>query len=633
MDILENKKLLSIFSFSLILITSSLSAKTATHNQTIIETTENISHINIENNDNTKTPYQDFIDYLTQKNINFSINNNEIVINQNFYLRDYTGQLPSNLSVKGDLTCNNKTSLTTLPSNLSINGTFDIMFCGFITDLPNQLTVGFLDLNNSFITSVPDDLSVDNLNLSESFITHLPDNFTVKNDLDFERSLVKKLPNNLKVGGKLILNNTLITELPEDLSVGRSLHLDVNNIKNIVYREHVGEEDISLFSVYINGEIQVSVPHWSFLGNLQSFESKLNERFSTSSNEEYLNAARECVEELSEKRKNRSETYNIDLINNNENKTNVDTVNPITLDNDNLQEKNRELFTLLNKQKYNYFVKHDTIFIDHNLELNETSLLQLPDNLYIKGFLDINSSKMTQLPKNLHVSLNLDASNTLLTELPDNLYVHNELDVSNTPLKKLPNNLSVKDLRLNNTLITNLPDNLVVNNLNLMNTPITHLPKTLSVKQDLILNYSQIKTLPDNLTLKGDLDLSNTSISQLPNKLSVGQSLKLNNTQITFLPNDLFVGKSLLVDVKNIKNITYRENIGNDDVTLFAVFVNNEIQISVPRWSFLGNIKLFEEKTIEKLSNEEVHEYQQAAKECFIELINIRENSNNDQIL
>ncbi|MWN05597.1 hypothetical protein [Gilliamella sp. Pas-s95] len=100
------------------------------------------------------------------------------------------------------------------------------------------------------------------------------------------------------------LFDTPITKLPENLSVDKDLDLDVQKITNIVYREHVGEDDIKLFSVFVNGEIQISIPEWDFLGNFELFETRIDKNLSEEEAKQYKQVAKECVDELIKIRKN-----------------------------------------------------------------------------------------------------------------------------------------------------------------------------------------------------------------------------------------------------------------------------------------------------------------------------------------
>lgn len=159
---------------------------------------------------------------------------------------------------------------------------------------------------------------------------------------------------------------------------------------------------------------------------------------------------------------------------------------------------------------------------------------------------------------------------------------------------------------LDNTLITKLPEQLTINGyLRLENTPITK--------------------LPDMLVVSESLYLDNTKISILPNYLSVGEDLCLSNTLITHLPDNLSVGCMLYLDAEKIKNIAFRKLCGKDKCTIFAAFINGEIQIN--KKGSLSNIETFELEMDKYYSATEAEKYKQAARECVKELIQMRNNN------
>lgn len=589
---------------------------------------------------NMQEQYKDFFDFLHFNKVKYSFKNNTIIIFDDLYLNKHVSQLPNNLFVEGDFNCQDS-NITQLPDNLTVNGRFNLNQCfHIISELPKNLFVNTLDLSGSFITDLPNDLHVNNLYVNSGFINQLPDNFSVAENLDLKEVPIATLPNNLHVGESLSLNNTLISRLPENLSVGKSFtlgNLDIKRINNIVYRENVGENKITIFSVFVNGEIQLSVPSWAFLGNLKLFETKVDEIYPEISGEKYKLAARECIKKLAEMRENEI-VVNRTNINNKLFTHKID--DNIILSSkpfDSIYEMHKDFFNYLNKREHEYLVKNDSIYIlggmdDPAMDLSDRPITQLPNKLFIGGRFDISNTMLTKLPDVLYVHGTLDASNTFIKELPDNLFVSSYLFLNNTQITKLPNNLSIHgSLELSNTFITQLPDYLSVIDLDISNTKVTQLPNNLSVKKSLNLSNTQINQLPDNLLLEGNLDISNTPITKLPNTLSVKYNLKLNNTKITKLPEKLFVGKSLHLDVTNIENIAYREHLGEDDITLFSVFVNGEIQLSVPAWEFLGNLKTFEVKIDEKFSNDLAAQYKQWAKECVEELIKMRNTYDNIQ--
>ncbi len=122
----------------------------------------------------------------------------------------------------------------------------------------------------------------------------------------------------------------------------------------------------------------------------------------------------------------------------------------------------------------------------------------------------------------------------------------------------------------------------------------------------------------EEVTIHESLFLSYTSITQLPDNLSVGRDLDLSDISITQLPDNLSVGNILSLNAKVISNIAYRENCGKYNRTIFAAYVNGEIQIAAD--CFLGNIKKFESAVDKKYSDTDAEKYKQTVRECIKEL-------------
>ena len=61
------------------------------------------------------------------------------------------------------------------------------------------------------------------------------------------------------------------------------------------------------------------------------------------------------------------------------------------------------------------------------LDLEGTSITELPDNLTVGGWLDLRGTSITELPDNLTVGGGLDLRGTSITALPDNLTVGGSL--------------------------------------------------------------------------------------------------------------------------------------------------------------------------------------------------------------
>ena len=181
-------------------------------------------------------------------------------------------------------------------------------------------------------------------------------------------------------------------------------------------------------------------------------------------------------------------------------------------------------------------------------------------------------------------------------------------------------NLSVGgSLYLRGTAITELPDNLSVGgSLYLEGTAITELPDNLSVGGSLDLRGTAITELPDNLSVGGSLYLEGAAITELPDNLSVGGSLDLRGTAITELPDNLSVGGSLYLRGTAITNVSYKDNCGSSERTIFAVKLCGEFKISAG--CFFGSQKVFNERVDADYFGEPAKKYKLDAAECILNL-------------
>lgn len=102
--------------------------------------------------------------------------------------------------------------------------------------------------------------------------------------------------------------------------------------------------------------------------------------------------------------------------------------------------------------------------------------------------------------------------------------------------------------------------------------------------------------------------------------ISVGGWLNLRGTSITQLPDNLSVGGGLSLHEK-FQNVAYKKNCGRQNRTIFAAWVNNEIQIGAG--CFLGSINKFCEAVATKYSGPEAERYKADAQGCHDRLIEI----------
>jgi len=152
-----------------------------------------------------------------------------------------------------------------------------------------------------------------------------------------------------------------------------------------------------------------------------------------------------------------------------------------------------------------------------------------------------------------------------------------------------------------------------------LNLKVEEIKEGLSVGGSLYLRGTQITELPDNLSVGGSLDLGGTQITELPDNLSVGGSLDLGGTQITELPDNLSVGGSLYLDVKSFKScLSYRENCGNNNRTIFSVFIGGQFNISAG--CFFDGFDKFVAAVKNDYSGKSAENYIKKAQDCVNEL-------------
>ncbi|AYN25713.1 hypothetical protein D8682_26405 [Buttiauxella sp. 3AFRM03] len=119
----------------------------------------------------------------------------------------------------------------------------------------------------------------------------------------------------------------------------------------------------------------------------------------------------------------------------------------------------------------------------------------------------------------------------------------------------------------------------------------------------------------------------NKDVTALPKNLllSVDGYLDLTGTQITALPNNL-ICSSLYLDPERVSNVTFRKNCGNNNRTIFAVWIGETFYIIgavcyIAAGSFYGPLWKFEDAVDLKYSGEAAEAYKQAGRDCIDELI------------
>lgn len=102
----------------------------------------------------------------------------------------------------------------------------------------------------------------------------------------------------ISVGGYLYLEGTGITQLPDSFSCD-SLYLEPEKVSNVAYRYNCGYSSRTIFAVWTGSEFRIAAG--CFFGSVTDFEEAVDDKYSGSAGENYKQAARECVEELTVK--------------------------------------------------------------------------------------------------------------------------------------------------------------------------------------------------------------------------------------------------------------------------------------------------------------------------------------------
>jgi hypothetical protein len=79
----------------------------------------------------------------------------------------------------------------------------------------------------------------------------------------------------------------------------------------------------------------------------------------------------------------------------------------------------------------NFYVLPNT-----TLHINNSKIIELPENLVIRGSLDISKSKYFYKINNVYINGNLDVSNTNLNEIAPNTTINGMLKITNTPISR-----------------------------------------------------------------------------------------------------------------------------------------------------------------------------------------------------
>ena len=130
-------------------------------------------------------------------------------------------------------------------------------------------------------------------------------------------------------------------------------------------------------------------------------------------------------------------------------------------------------------------------------------------------------------------------------------------------------------------------------------------------------------SIPENTDFSGGLDLGNSEGEvHLPENMRVALILYLRGAGVKRLPSNLTIDDdcSVYLDAHKIKNVSYRENCGRYDRTIFAFWANDDFLIAAG--CFAGTYSEFEERVNDAYYDYkgEAAEYKRQAQNCISEL-------------
>ena len=128
-------------------------------------------------------------------------------------------------------------------------------------------------------------------------------------------------------------------------------------------------------------------------------------------------------------------------------------------------------------------------------------------------------------------------------------------------------------------------------------------------------------SIPENTDFEFGLFCNGSNVEiQLPENLKVTYILDLTKTNVTRLPSNLTVYDDCYVylDAHKIKNVSYRDNCGVWNRTIFAFWANNDFLIAAG--CFAGTYSEFAAAVDKKYGSHTASEYKQKAQDCISEL-------------
>ena len=125
--------------------------------------------------------------------------------------------------------------------------------------------------------------------------------------------------------------------------------------------------------------------------------------------------------------------------------------------------------------------------------------------------------------------------------------------------------------------------------------------------------------VPENTDFAAGLDLEGYDGEiQLPKNSRVAIELNLMDTNIKRLPSNLTIYDdcSVYLDVRKVKNVSYSDNCGHYNRTIFAFWANDDFLIAAG--CFTGNYSEFEQRVNEKYyDTAKATAYKRKARDCI----------------
>lgn len=166
----------------------------------------------------------------------------------------------------------------------------------------------------------------------------------------------------------------------------------------------------------------------------------------------------------------------------------------------------------------------------------------------------------------LYYDDHLDLRDKNIEYLPDNITVKYDLMLEWSSMKRLPKGLIVGGCL--NAAITGdvgLPEGLRVGGyLNLKWTNISTLPENLVVSAGLIIDGTKISSIPNSAIIKGDLYLWDTEVKHLPKGLTILGTLNIKGGYPLELPEGLVVGEGLYLTDSSITSLPKDITVGGE---------------------------------------------------------------------